>query len=680
MVKSTKAKFSRTILLLLICSALFYCLNGCGNGEETTTTSTGTGTGTGTTTTDLSSLILSIPSNVVTFGTPLTATATLRDANGALVQGAVMTFAATSSLVTFTPTSATALTNASGVASITLNAASIDSTGATSITASASVTTNGTTETVTSTPIGIAVNGAAVTIHSLTLGSPSISSYGTSSVNALVWINGSPATVPISVAFTSSCVSAGKATLTTPVTTVAGTANSTYKDNNCALGSDVITASVTGNSASATITVAPPATSNIQFVSATPSIIGTSTASTASLPTSSLVNFKVVDSNNNGKSGVLVDFTTVPPSPTSLFTLSASSATSDANGEVTTTLSSGTVPTPVWVVATVDGTSLKSQSNTLTITTGLPTQDFFSLSVQTFNIEGWDYDGVTSALTIIASDRLGNPVPDGTAINFITEGAQITPASCTTTGGTCTTTFKSAASRPSNGRVTILAYAIGEKSFVDANSNNTYDSGETFYDLGDPYIDANENGQWDPGEFYIPSTTSGSSPCLTQPSATALPSSYANVPSRQNTCTGTWGQNYVRRSAVIVLSGSFASITAPHTVTMGSSCTASISRMLMDDGHGAPPLNPMPAGTIVSTTNNNVTYTPNGATKASLATVSITAGTPVVDTTNVGGTLIVLTVNADCSAGVPVAYPAGTVDIVVTTPKGNITNIPFTVN
>ncbi len=682
MVKSTKAKFSRTILLL-ICFALFCCLSGCGNGEETTATNTGTGTGTGTTTTDLSSLILSIPSNVVTFGTPVTATATLRDANGALIQGAVVTFAATSSLVTFTPTSATALTDASGVASITLNAASIDSTGATSITASASVTTNGTTETVTSTPVGIAVNGAAVTIHSLTLGSPSISSYGTSSVNALVWINGSPATVPISVAFTSSCVSEGKATLTTPVPTVAGTANSTYKDNNCALGSDMITASVTGNSASATITVALPATSNIQFVSATPSIIGTSTASAASLPTSSLVKFKVVDSNNNGKSGVLVDFTTVPPSPTSLFTLSASSATSDANGEVTTTLSSGTVPTPVSVVATVDGTSLKSQSNTLTITTGLPTQDFFSLSVQTSNIEGWIYDGVTSALTIIASDRLGNPVPDGTAVNFITEGSQITPASCATTGGTCTTTFKSSASRPANGRVTILAYAIGEKSFVDANSNNSYDltpaPGETFYDLGDPYIDANENGIWDAGEFYIPSTTSGSSPCLTQPSATALPSSYANVPSRQNTCTGTWGQNYVRRSAVIVLSGSFAKI-SPATLTMGASCIGNLVLPLIDVNGNPGPGNPMPAGTTVSTANNNVTYTPNGATKASLATVSITAGTPVVDTTNVGGTLIGLTVNADCSAGTPVAYPAGTVDIVVTTPKGNITNILVTVN
>ena len=93
------------------------------------------------------------------------------------------------------------------------------------------------------------------------------------------------------------------------------------------------------------------------------------------------------------------------------------------------------------------------------------------LSVQTSNIEGWNYDNVTSALTIIASDRLGNPVPDGTAVNFVTQGAQITPASCTTTAGTCTTAFKSANSRQTDGRVSI-AYAIGEKSFVDGNYNN----------------------------------------------------------------------------------------------------------------------------------------------------------------------------------------------------------------
>jgi hypothetical protein len=284
---------------------------------------------------------------------------------------------------------------------------------------------------------------------------------------------------------------------------------------------------------------------------------------------------------------------------------------------------------------------------------------------------------------VIASDRLGNPVPDGTAINFITEGAQITPASCTTTKGTCSVNFTSAASRPANGRVTILAYAIGEKSFVDANSNNRYDltpaPGETFYDLGDPYIDANENGQWDAGEFYIPSTTSGSSPCLTQPGGGALPvANYWNVPSRENTCTGTWGQNYVRRSAVIVLSGSYAYITPTTVVDMASSCSRSFN-LTLTDVNG----NPMPAGTTVGIANNNVYYQTAGNAPGT-ATVSIDNGTPVLNTNNLGGTPITLTVSGSCSGSPVLQYPQGSVDVVVTTPgvpnHGGIkTTIPFTV-
>jgi len=302
----------------------------------------------------------------------------------------------------------------------------------------------------------------------------------------------------------------------------------------------------------------------------------------------------------------------------------------------------------------------------------LPTQDFFSLSVQTYNIEGLIYDGVTSAITVIASDRLGNPVPEGTVINFITEGAQITPASCTTNAGTCTTTFKSSESRPTDGRVSILAYAIGEKSFVDANNSNSYDTGEIFYDIGDPYIDKNENSQRDAGELYISSTTSGSAACQTRPGGGALPANYGNALSRENSCTADWGQNYVRRNTVMVLSGSYAQI-PPATLTMGSSCKGTLNLPLMDING-----NPMPAGTTISTANNAVYYIPNGSTTATLATATITAGTPVLNT--IYPTFISLTVNADCMAGTPVHYPAGDVEIVVTTPKGNKTTIPVTVN
>ncbi len=503
----------------------------------------------------------------------------------------------------------------------------------------------------------------------------SISAYGSSLLNATVFINGAPATVPISVSFTSPCVASGKATLSSPVTTVSGIATSTYTDKNCASATDLITASVTGGtSVSTTINVALPSVNNIKFVTATPTIIGTSTAGAATLPKNSVVKFKVVDSNDNGKAGVWVDFSLVPASAPGGIVLSSTSATSDVNGEVSTTVTSGTIPTPVWVVATVrNNTNILTQSNTLTITTGLPTQSSFSLSVQTYNIEGWQYDGITSNLTVIASDRLGNPLPDGTAINFIAEGAQIAPASCTTAAGTCSVAFKSADERPTDGRVTVLAYTLGEKSFIDVNGNNSYDLGETFYDIGDPYIDANENGLWDSGETYIFSNTPGSSACLTRPSGAALPWNYSDVPSKENTCTGTWVSNYVRRDRVLCLSGSEAFI-SPTSVSMGGLSSSPFLFTLRDLNN-----NPLPAGTTITVGENQVKYTPFGATTASKATVAVSGGTPVLNTCQVGGTSFVVSISGDYSAGVPISSIRGYVYLNFTTPKGLITSIPVTV-
>jgi hypothetical protein len=666
---------------------MFIALYGCGTGPDTGTPSpTPSPTPTPT---DLSSLTLSVSSSSVTFGTPVTASATVRNASGALLANTVVTFAPASAMVVFTPTSATALTGDGtvgkplGVATITLNAASFDSAGATSITASAPVTTGGTTSTITSTPVGIAVNRAAVTLGTLTLGQPSISAYGTSSVSVPVLVGGLPATVPISVTFTSSCVANGKATLTTPVATILGTATSTYKDNNCASGTDRITASVTGNTAFVDIAVVLPAANNIQFVSATPAIIGTSTASSATLPKSSLVKFKVVDNGNNGKAGVLVDFSLLSIISPGGITFSTTQATSDGNGEVTTSVTSGTVPTSVWVVAKIhDAPTILTQSNMLTITTGLPAQNFFSLSVSTYNIEGWNYDGATSTLTIIASDRVGNPVPDGTAINFITEGGQIIPASCTTgppnASGTCTVTFKSSEFKPADGRVTILAYAAGEKSFLDTIvGNNSYDAGETFYDLGDLYIDANENGHWDTGELFIsPSSGGGTAACLTQPGGTALPFNYSNVPSKDNTCNAAWGINYVRRSAVLIFSGSTAYTSSPTTVSMGSLCSKTFSFWLHDINN-----NPMPAGTKVTLENEAIYYTSSSG--ATWNTTNTVGGTPVSNSTNTGGTLVSLTVDGTsivCEGVGSMPYPKGTVNMVITTPNGVKTYIPITVN
>ncbi|KQC10654.1 MAG: hypothetical protein APR62_11625 [Smithella sp. SDB] len=658
MTKFIKVRFLQ-LLLLLICLALLGSVTACGNSADS---STDAGTGG---TTSSPTISLSVPN--VTYGTPVTATATVRNAGGTAIQGAVVTFSADSGLVVFTPTSATALTNASGVASVTVNATSVSSAGATNITASAPIIINETSTSVTSNPVGISVGGASVTLGTLTVGTTPISAYGTSSLSVPVLINGSPASVPVSVTFDSPCFQAGKATISTPVTSSAGTAISTYKDNGCASGStaiiDTITASVTtGATSAANITVEPTLVSNIQFVSAEPETIGIKGTGSAALPQSSLVTFKVVDNSNKGKAGEAVNFSLLPSTIPGGVSFSPSSAISAGDGTVTTMVTSGTVPTPVWVVATLSSDpAIKSQSNKLVITTGLPSQNRFTLAVQTHNIEGWGYAGVPSTLTVYAFDRLGNSVPDETAVSFVSEGGGITPGSCEITDGKCSVTFLSGNPLPASGRVIVLAYAVGEESFIDDNGNNTYDTGETFYTLGTLYIDSNEDYHWNTGEqFFAPYSSEGTSACP------------ADGLSKDGTCDATWSINYVLGRNLIILSDSYADETT-QTFSMSNTCSKTFN-VLLQDNNG----NPLPAGTTAAIGNSSINYQAYGTTTTSAATVSITTGSPVPNVTD--PTYITISVTADCSAGTPVHYPNGSANVVITSPRGFTSTIPITVS
>ena len=107
--------------------------------------------------------------------------------------------------------------------------------------------------------------------------------------------------------------------------------------------------------------------------------------------------FRVLDQSGGPRVGVTVNFslnTTVGG-----ISVSPATAQSDANGNVQTVVQGGTVATTVRVTATVQGVTpvLSTQSSQLTITTGIPDQDSFSLAVQCPNIEGWSRDGVVVA-------------------------------------------------------------------------------------------------------------------------------------------------------------------------------------------------------------------------------------------------------------------------------------------
>ncbi len=179
-------------------------------------------------------------------------------------------------------------------------------------------------------------------------------------------------------------------------------------------------------------------------------------------------------------------------------------------GLVSTTVFAGTVSTPIRILATTtnaSGATLATQSNQLTITTGEPTQTSFSVVPLHPNIEGWEYDGESTMVTARLADHFGNPPPAGTTVNFMSEGAKIS-ASCLTDeadptieSGVCSTLFTSQNFRPSNGRVSVLAFAVGEESFTDldgdgfvSNRAELIDSdGRETVGFGEAFVNFNEN-------------------------------------------------------------------------------------------------------------------------------------------------------------------------------------------
>lgn len=540
---------------------LLALLAGCGDDAFTQGASNsggGGGGGGGTGGTAAISLALTDASDASTTSisadSPGTVTATVLDANGDPAAGVVVSFEAT--LGTFNPTAGTALTNSSGVATVTLIAGT--TTGADTLTATASVDGEDV-----SASKGYVVEAPNVSLSALTIGVSPLSANGTTSVSVTVQDgDGAPYSSPVDVSFSSTCSASDKATLGSPITTVNGVATSNYLDKGCA-NTDTITASLTVGGTTftrtATLVVSPPSAGSIQFISASPTLITLKGTGGAGLQETSTVTFKVVDSAGNALSGTTVNFSL----STSVggLALTTSSATSDSNGEVTVGVSSGSVATAVRVIARVAGSTLATQSDQLTVSTGVPAQDRFSLSAETHAIEGWSYDNETTDLTVILSDHFGNPAPNGTAVNFISEGAQI-EGSCTTTNGQCSVTFTSAELRPSNGRVTVLAYGIGEEGFTDMDGDGyvnddaeRVDANGASTDMGEAWVDYDEDGTRDATEPFINFSVAGYQ--------AAGDGEYNGVLCTANaTCSATQSHINVRGSDVIVLSGSSAVIKA----------------------------------------------------------------------------------------------------------------------
>lgn len=428
---------------------LLCAVSACGGGGGSPGTVGGGGTGT-VTPTAAASMVFSFvdvnnqASTAVTSAAPLTAKVVVKDAAGNAVVNALVTFAVDNALALLSPSSGTTLTDANGIASVTLRPASLAVSGAGTMTAS--ITIAGTTV------VGDAnymIGATALTLSALTLAPNQIAAYGSTTISVDVLAGGIKYADRLNITFSSACVAAGKATFAASVPTNNGTAQAVYRDQGCA-NNDVISASVVGaaSASTATLVISAPAAASVQFASATPtdkSIVIQGQGGILRTETATLT-FKVFDIFNNPLPNQTVAFSVVPA--TSDVVLNKVKDDTDVNGEVITTVNSGATASTFKVLARL-GNGASTLSDSIVVTTGQVEQRAFSLSVTKANVEGWSYDSGTttpaSIINILLADQFGNPVADGAPVAFQTNLGAVGSSSkggCNTSNGGCSVDFR----------------------------------------------------------------------------------------------------------------------------------------------------------------------------------------------------------------------------------------------
>ncbi|MCJ8269553.1 MAG: Ig-like domain-containing protein, partial [Psychrosphaera sp.] len=367
-------------------------------------------------------------------------------------------------------------------------------------------------------------------------------------------VDGSRFIPPLNVEFNSNCeVSVPpKAVLDRNVTSVGGLATATYRADGCAPEDTVTVTVITGGDAitdTIVIPVTAAAIGSIEFVGVSTNYLSLKGTGGQGRSETSVVEFRVRDENNNPASQKEVIFELT--NDAGGISISPTTAQSNNDGLVQTVVRSGDVPGAVRVLAYIKPANndpgnhdnrISAVSDVLIISTGLPDNNSFSLSASILNPEGLNFDGEKVNVNVHLADHFNNPVPDGTAVFFTTEGGAVQPG-CNTVGGACTVEwvsqdirpftdishYKNSAAikcipyfnlpapctfgildpdfppenlvrdKPLGGRFTILAHAVGEESFTDLNGNGVFDSGEYYnrYDLSEAFIDHNENDAYD---------------------------------------------------------------------------------------------------------------------------------------------------------------------------------------
>ncbi len=530
------------------------------------------------------------------------------------------------------PEGSSALTSSVGEAIVKVARASQTSNGAGTLLVSSSISgtsAEGGTDTVVTGSLdynlGLSQGVDKLTLSGLDVGTSALLAYGTRQISVQANLGIVPSTAPVVVAFTSSCGqvlpssattnSAGIALVSFTATDAPGTVPSTL---GCSGKSVEISASAVGAEGTVrkSLSILSAPATNLSFVvPIDQSKLRIYLDGSGGL-TQTLVQFLLTNAIGEAipSQDVLISLKTLNGGiPKATFgtkgNVAPVSLITDATGKVSVPVFSGTVPTNVLVNAVlVSNAAVQTDSSIVTIASGRPTQNRVSLSLGKLSIPGFNVDGEETTVTMSLADRQGNPVPDGTAVNFVSEGGVLIPPICVTGGvagdSRCTVKIRSQNPRPVNGRVSILAYSAGEEEFVDANFDNIYNCGESFTDLGTAFrsdgaltAGAPLGSSYTTGAFAVPRSGSQST-C----SASSTPTPTAG--------DGVWGGADVRQQTVLIFA------TDEVRATLSAATASKIELMISDANNNSIPTG---SGLVVSVTDAS----PNSPITVVSPTVSI---------------------------------------------------------